>query len=187
MLAIIAAIDNDLQREFISDVYIKYYNSARAKAFTFVHDEFEAEEIIQEVFVKLIEHIDVLMELNESSLSFYVMVTTKNTAIKHWKKSKEKAVNYSFDSEEDLSKWADDRFALPEDLYEKQEELEALAHVISKLPERDKALLESKYILQLSDKEIAKELDLAPQSVRSFLTRARRKAYAILKGEIEDE
>lgn len=90
-------------------------------------------------------------------------------------------------SEEDLSKWADDRFALPEDLYEKQEELEALAHVISKLPERDKALLESKYILQLSDKEIAKELDLAPQSVRSFLTRARRKAYAILKGEIEDE
>ena len=173
MLAIIAAIDNDLQREFISDVYIKYYNSARAKALTFVHDEFEAEEIIQEVFVKLIEHIDVLMELNESSLSFYVMVTTKNTAIKHWKKNKEKAENYSFDSEEDL--------------YEKQEELEALAHVISKLPERDKALLESKYILQLSDKEIAKELDLAPQSVRSFLTRARRKAYAILKGEIEDE
>ena len=47
--------------------------------------------------------------------------------------------------------------------------------------------MESKYILQLSDKEIAKELDLAPQSVRSFLTRARRKAYAILKGEIEDE
>lgn len=47
MLAIIAAIDNDLQREFISDVYIKYYNSARAKALTFVHDEFEAEEIIQ--------------------------------------------------------------------------------------------------------------------------------------------
>lgn len=36
MLAIIAAIDNDLQREFISDVYIKYYNSARAKALTFV-------------------------------------------------------------------------------------------------------------------------------------------------------
>lgn len=187
MLAIIAAIDNDLQREFISDVYIKYYNLARAKALTFVHDEFEAEEIIQEVFVKLIEHIDVLMELSESSLSFYVMVTTKNTAIKHWKKSKEKTENYSFDSEEDLSKWADDRFALPEDLYEKQEELEALAHVISKLPERDKALLESKYILQLSDKEIAKELDLAPQSVRSFLTRARRKAYAILKGEIKDE
>ncbi len=83
MLAIIAAIDNDLQREFISDVYIKYYNSARAKALTFVHDEFEAEEIIQEVFVKLIKHIDVLMELSESSLSFYVMVTTKNTAIKH--------------------------------------------------------------------------------------------------------
>lgn len=128
-----------------------------------------------------------LWSLTKAVFRFMLWLQQKNTAIKHWKKSKEKAENYSFDSEEDLSKWADDRFALPEDLYEKQEELEALAHVISKLPERDKALLESKYILQLSDKEIAKELDLAPQSVRSFLTRARRKAYAILKGEIEDE
>lgn len=187
MLAIIAAIEDDLQRGFITDVYTKFCNAVRAKAFSFVHNEFEAEEIVQEVFIRLIERVDVLMELDKNSLTLYVMVTAKNTAIKYWKKNKERAEYYCFDSDENISDWSDDKFALPEDLYEKQEELEALAGVIGHLPERDKTLLESKYILQLSDKEIAEELGIAPNSVRGYLTRARRKAYAILKGEVSDE
>ena len=76
--------------------------------------------------------------------------------------------------------------ALPEDLYIRKEELAELAETINKLSEKDRILLESKYILMLSDKEIAEELNIAPSSVRSCLTRARRRAYAILKGESED-
>ena len=44
-------------------------------------------------------------------------------------------------------------------------------------------VLESKYILELSDEEIAKELNIATKSVRSYLTRARRKAFAMMKGD----
>ena len=114
------------------------------------------------------------------------MVTTKNIAIKHWRRNKKRAESDDFVSEESFSGWLSDKMALPEDLYIHKEELAELAETINRLSEKDRILLESKYILMLSDKEIAEELNIAPSSVRSCLTRARRKAYAILKGESED-
>ncbi len=187
MFAVIATIEDESARELITELYIKYYNTVRAKAFAFVHDDFEAEEIVQEAFVRLIEHSDLLLTLNKASLPFYVMTTVKNTAIKHWNKNKENAENSDFDSEESLLRWADAKFALPEELYVQKEQLSALARAIPQLSEKDRYLLESKYILQLSDKEIAQGLNIGSESVRTCLMRARRRAYAIMKGEMHDE
>ena len=187
MFAVIATIEDESARELITELYIKYYNTVRAKAFAFVHDDFEAEEIVQEAFVRLIEHSDLLLTLNKASLPVYVMTTVKNTAIKHWNKNKENAENSDFDSEESLLRWADDKFALPEELYVQKEQLSALARAIPQLSEKDRYLLESKYILQLSDKEIAQGLNIGSESVRTCLMRARRRAYAIMKGEMHDE
>ena len=83
----------------------------------------------------------------------------------------------------DLDRWAMDENALPEEVYIHEEDLEALADMLPKLPEKDRMVLESKYILELSDEEIAKELNIAAKSVRSYLTRARRKAFAMMKGD----
>ena len=55
MLAIIAAIENDIEREFITQIYLKFYKKMRAKAFFIVHNDSEADEIVQEAFVNLIE------------------------------------------------------------------------------------------------------------------------------------
>lgn len=187
MLAIIASIEDAFEREFISEIYIKYHRLMHAKAYSVVHDEFEAEEIVQESFVKLIERIDVLMNLDRDKIPVYVIVTAKNTAIKHWYKSKNQPkADDDFDSKESLAEWSADEAALPEELYIRKEEHAKLSETIGKLSERDCILLESKYILMLSDDEIAETLHIAPSSVRACLTRARRRAYAILKGEMEN-
>lgn len=186
MLAIITAIEDAYEREFISEIYTKYYKVMYAKAYSLTRSEFEAEEIVQEAFIKFIEHIDLLMSFDKNKIQVYIMVTTKNIAIKHWRRNKKRAESDDFVSEESFSGWLSDKMALPEDLYIRKEELAELAETINKLSEKDRILLESKYILMLSDKEIAEELNIAPSSVRSCLTRARRKAYTILKGESED-
>jgi len=61
------------------------------------------------------------------------------------------------------------------------DEIEHLQNALSKLPERDRWLLECKYILEMRDDEIAEQIDVKPASVREYLTRARRKALAVLK------
>ena len=183
MLAIIAAIENDIEREFITQIYLKFYKKMRAKAFFIVHNDSEADEIVQEAFVKLIEHIREIMKLDPVKVPVYVMVTVKNISLNHWHDARKEQERKVPVADDELERWISDEKALPEDIYIHEEELRALADALPKLSERDRRLLESKYILGLSDKDIAKELDISPPSVRNYLTRARRRAYAMMKGE----
>lgn len=181
MLAIIAAIENDIEREFITQIYLTYYNKMKSKAFFIVHDETEAEEIVQEAFVKLIEHVQELMKMESVKVPVYAMVTVKNISINHYyKATKEKEHNILM-TDDDLDQWLSDEKALPDDLYIHTEELKKLAETLPLLTEKDRMVLESKYILELPDSEIAKELNIQANSVRSYLMRARRKAYALMK------
>ena len=181
MFAIIDAIENNLEHEFITQIYLKYYKKMRAKAFFIVHDELEAEEIVQESFIKLIEHVKELMMLDPIKVPVYVMVTVKNVSLHHWRNIKNEQAYKAPVSDEEFDRLLADEKGIPEEIYIHEEELQALADTLKKLPEKDRLVLESKYILSLSDKEIAEQLNISTPSVRSYLTRARRKAYAIMK------
>ncbi len=183
MFEIIAAIENEFEREFIVELYKTYYEMMYRKAISIVYKKQDADEVVQEAFVRLIEHVQELMSFDPIKVPAYAMVTVKNIAINRHNDTKKENEGGVLISDEELSRWVADEKALPEDIYIHQEELEALADALPKLPENDRLLLESKYILSLSDKEIAKQLNIAPSSVRTYLTRARRKAYAIMKGE----
>ena len=84
MLAIIAAIENDFEREFITQIYLTYYKKMRGKALFIIKDEHEADEIVQEAFVKLIEHVQSLMKIDPIKVPVYVMVTVKHISFNHW-------------------------------------------------------------------------------------------------------
>lgn len=60
---------------------------------------------------------------------------------------------------------------------------QALAKIWPRLPRQDRLVLEAKYILQLSDREIARQLGIQPASVRMRLTRARRRARKEMEKE----
>ncbi|MPM25567.1 hypothetical protein SDC9_72063 [bioreactor metagenome] len=65
-----------------------------------------------------------------------------------------------------------------------QDEAKYLCDVISNLPERQRDLLYFKYVLELTDEKIADNLGITPQSVRQYLTRARRAAKALAQEEM---
>ena len=60
---------------------------------------------------------------------------------------------------------------------------QALAKIWPRLPEEDRLALEAKYILQLDDRQIARQLGIKPASVRMRLTRARRLASKEMEKE----
>ena len=63
----------------------------------------------------------------------------------------------------------------------KKEDLEALSRIWTQLDERTRYLLEGYYILNLPATEIARELNIKPDSLRMALTRARKTAYQLLQ------
>ena len=134
-----------------------------------------AEDAVQESLVRLIRNIQKIMDLPRCNLAGYVVNTVKNTA-KNFLRAEQVHRNH-----------ADGR--APEDtseLYEadhsaewavmQSEDRADFSAVWETLPEADRALLEMKYILGLSNEEIARELDCQTDSVRMKLTRARRRA-----------
>lgn len=56
-----------------------------------------------------------------------------------------------------------------------------LSKIWPRLPEDDRVLLEGKYILGYSDQELAEEIGCQANSIRVKLTRARRRALAIIQ------
>ncbi|MBQ7975722.1 MAG: hypothetical protein IJ300_08570, partial [Clostridia bacterium] len=111
---IISAIEDDYEREFILNIYNKYYFEMKKRAYRFLRNNEEAEELVQDAFVKLIEHVDVVMTVGDDKLPGYVMSTIKNLAFNKIKKNQRKG-NYEFSRDDaELSKWLKDNQALPE-------------------------------------------------------------------------
>ena len=59
--------------------------------------------------------------------------------------------------------------------------IEEVQKAFQQLPESIKDILRYKYLLEMSDREIADLLDIDKNSVRAYLTRARREVYRICK------
>lgn len=60
-----------------------------------------------------------------------------------------------------------------------QLKVEQVQEAFTLLPERMKDILRYKYLLEMSDSEIAETLGIKKNSVREYLTRARRAVYQI--------
>lgn len=179
----IAAIENDFQREYMAEIYEKYYGAMLKKAKTYISDEEEAEELVQDVFIKMIERVDSVMEVEKKKLAAYLMSAVKFTAFNKYRKQKtvSKYMTFIDEEREDVELLRDEN-ALPEELFIRKEAVSELESALEKIPEKYKNILEYKYILGLSDEEIGQKFGISEKSVRSCLTRARRKAYSVLKG-----
>lgn len=178
----IAAIESDPKREFMANLYVNYYGKMKKKAFVLVSDEHAAEEITQETFIKLIENADTVMNIEKTKLPAYILAAAKNTAFDYLRrKSRDKDYLVFSEFEEEII--TAENGASPEDILLHKESIKALANALKRLPERDRMILESKYILCMKDSEMAKRLGISESGVRMCLTRAKRKAYKLMEGE----
>lgn len=177
----IAAIENDFQRDFMANIYINFYDAMLKRAKTFVSGEEEAEELIQDIFTDLIDRVETVMAVEERKLPSYLMSAVKYSAYNRYRKKKKEISFVSAEEEKEDLELLRDESALPEDIVIQKEALEELEATLSRLSERYKNVLEFKYILGLSDEEIGERLGISERSVRTSLMRARRKAYSVMK------
>lgn len=182
LLTAISELEND-DKAFMLDLYKSYYGLVRKTIFGITHDSKEIEDLINDIFIKLIEKISLLRTFDSCKTTAYVVYTIRSVTInyiKH-KKVENKHMYYS-----DI---AEDVFGLDDDSEVRivhQEELELLCDVITKLPTKEKDLLYFKYVLEMKDSEIANILGIAPNSVRQYLTRARRDAKKLMEKEMSN-
>lgn len=187
IMTIIAALEGDDDKAFMMNLYNDYYGLVRKTVYNITHDADNVEDLINDTFLKLIEKISLIRALESCKLAAYVVYTSRSMAINFIKHRDVQKKHVYYGEDLDLAKKVPSLEDNLEDRIVHQEEIEELGNAILRLPERHKDLLYFKYILGMTDAEIAGILKIAPDSVRQYLTRARREAKELLNKELMDK
>lgn len=179
----ILAITDDSDREFMKMIYIQYHMTMFRMARTLTDSHQDAEDVVSDACVSLIRKISVLQRLDCNVLEGYIISTVKNSAyMLHRKKKARKEV---YDGNEILPLIADTDTS-PDSCIIQACTIAELMSAIDQLPEIDQMIIRMKYFEKRSDQEIASLFGIQEVSVRSKLTRARKRIYKLLGGCLHD-
>ncbi len=159
-------------REFMLWLYQRYTSYLFFAAGKFADGQSDREDLVHDALLRLMKNIPVLRKLEEKALAGYLYLTVRSVWLD--RPTREQALT------EDILEHLAGRD--PEEGYLAKWDTAVLKQI---LPERDWFLLHCKYIIGCTDAEISGILGCAPASVRTMLTRARRRAKAILEGKEE--
>lgn len=146
-------------------------------AYDMVGDGHEAEDISQEVFIKVFRHIKKFRK--DAALKSWIYQITVNTCIDvQRKKSKKPQVlmeSSQMDSLQQESSWAESRNTGPERHAEANMIQRRVRQLLHKVSPKERSAFVMRYYNELKTNEIAKILDVSTNTIKSLLFRARKK------------
>ena len=159
-------------KEALSTVFEHYSDRIYRLALSLLHDEQRADEVVQETFIRLIEHIDRFE--GRSSLGTWLYRVAYNNAVGRLRRDKPQLALDEFDAQdrpmpENLVDWN----TVPEALLIGSESMEQVAQAIQTLKPTQRAVFLLRDIEELSTQETAEVLGLTPGAVKVRLHRAR--------------
>lgn len=179
----IMAIENEDDRNFIGELYKKYYPIMKSKAYEIVRDYSVVDDLINEAFIRLISKIEILRKLECCKRSAYIVYTIRNLSINYSKRRSAASEKLFMGLSDDLMGVIPDGRPSIEDAFTAKEGYIETIKAMERLSKRDRDLLFYKYNLNFADKEISEIMDIPVNNIREYLVRARRRALNILEKE----
>ncbi len=158
----------------------QYGNDVLRTAFMYVRDSNLAEDIFQEVFIKVNQKLSTFE--GNSSIKTWIIRITINTCKDHLKSAWNRRVIPMMDYQEDMVVSEMDY-----DDVEKKDTRELVRKTVLSLPAKYKDIVICVYFQDMSIAEAANTLNIAEGTAKSRLSRARHKLKSILEGRISDE
>lgn len=177
------------EEKFLADLYRDYHDLMQSFAMDIVQDKNIAEDMVQEAFIRLMPHVKKLRKMKKAVCIAYLRSTVRRTSLNYAAGKEPRRLRDALLQEEDPVKMEEiaDRDADTEREVLKKITAEEMKDCIRQLPPVYQDILNFKYLLELSDAEIGGCLGISKDSVRQYLTRARRKALEIYRRTEGDE
>ena len=138
----------------------------------------DTEDILQETLIRIVEHINEFT-VNKGSFKSWMYKIVRNQIVDYFRNSKK--------NNNKLLEWEEFyRYLQPSDnSHEEKELISQILNTIELLPPQEKEVIRLYYYAELSNKEIAKILNLRERSVSSILSKAKHKLNQLnsFKGE----
>ncbi len=158
----------------------QYGNDVLRTAYMYVKDIHSAEDIFQDVFIKVNQKLSTFE--GNSGIKTWIIRITINTCKDYLKSAWNRRVVPMMDYQEDAIISETDY-----DEVESQDTKELIKKSVLSLPEKYKEVVLCVYFQEMSIAEAAKTLQIAEGTAKSRLSRAREKLKSILEGRISDE
>ena len=143
----------------IKQLFDYYYRPLVLYAEEYLKDREAAEDVVQELFIKLWETKD-LFKKCQDQIGAYLYVAVKNNCYTYLQKKKRLCYTDEYDSIDiPVEKVADID----------EERLDALMHVVEKLPNRTRLVVEDVMVRNMKYKEVAQELGISVNTVKYLL------------------
>ena len=171
MLLFLAAIENEEVRSVMEVICDEYLEDMIRAANSILHNEQDARDAVQNAFLRMLNHTDVLQGLTDHQIKWYVVTAAFNAA-KDVYRIKKKL------NEIPISDEIDDA-----DQFEKYETKDQVEKMLQKLSAKDREFLILRYVYGLKYAEIGKMRDLSEEAVRKTIKRAEAKLEEMCKEE----
>ena len=161
---------DDLFKTLEQDLY-RYISSK-------VDNKEDAKDILQNVFVKVVEKADTLKE--EKATKAWIFTICRNTIIDYYRKSRMKVYNNRLDGNGE-----DSRFIAKEIENAKAVTIElerCMESLIKQLPEKYRYPIIMTQIKGIKQKDLAKEMNIPYPTIRSRVQRGKEKLKDLLQG-----
>ncbi len=145
-------------------VFIPYHQKLYRIAYRIVQDAANAEDIVQDTFIKLWNKRDEMESVDNTEA--FAIIILRNTCLDHLRKTKnDRYTDYDTDMTETTS--------LTKQI-ELQDEAEKIKYLINKLPDQQRQVMMMKHWDEYSDEEIEQATGLSAGNIRVILSRARK-------------
>ena len=167
----------DGDRSAVAELYDRYWKILLAKAFDRLKSREDAEEIVQELFIKIWRRRQTI-EL-QFSFKTYIFAALRYDILHYIAKHKHRKGDISLDTTDDL------QFSVQEEEFhslEMKELQQQISLVIDSLPEKCQIIFKMSRNDGMSAKKIADQLNLSPRTVETQIGKAIRVLRKSFKG-----
>lgn len=171
-------IRDESDREFVKKLFIKHEQMMYKIAYNILHNEFEAEDALQNTLVKVIDSLEKILAIDCNEVEFYLAVMAKNTALDMQRKTNRLPKSNKMEEIDDI----ESDFSVEESTFTKLGS-EKIKNVMASLSENDYEVLFMNVIMGFSPSEISEKFGISPTAARQRIFRAKQN----LRNELDKE
>ena len=145
----------------LKKIHDSYFYQMCLYAFKYTNNFGLAEELVSDCFIKIWENRKKI-EIN-SSVKHYILLMLRNNIIDHYRKKR-----ILTDKLDEIPELADEKY------FDEQQEYARLYAALKKLPEKRRKILELAVFDSMTYQQIAEELDISKNTVKTQMGRAYR-------------
>lgn len=177
MFQYLLLLETDREKEFFASIYEAHRDEMFFIAYGILHNRSDAEDVVHESFLSLIDHVDKIIDREPYQVWHYMKTTVKHKSYNVYNQ-------HNLHGEVELDEtWMREKYTEggPELLIENFELKESMSGLLKQLKTPYQEVLALQYYHEMSPTEIAEEMGKTPDNIRHISMRAKRKLESLMK------